>query len=64
MPLYEFKCLSCGKTFEDIVAVDAAGGECPVCGSASVRKLPSVFAVGRTGPANTRCAPRPAPGAG
>lgn len=32
MPLYEFRCESCGETFEEIVAAGATT-PCPACGS-------------------------------
>ena len=35
VPIYDFRCVSCGAEFEELVAVDAAP-ECPVCGSAEV----------------------------
>ncbi len=42
MPIYEYKCGSCGEAFEKLVF----GGktpECPECGSADVIKKLSVF---------------------
>ncbi len=46
MPLYEFTCTKCGKTFEELVAagLDALGVTCPECGSGDVEKLVSRFA--------------------
>ena len=38
MPIYEYRCKSCGHTFEELVS----GGEvpaCPVCRSAETEKL-------------------------
>ncbi len=42
MPIYEYKCRECGKSFE----VYVRGGEapkCPGCGSISLKKLISKF---------------------
>lgn len=38
MPMYEFTCAVCGKTFEDICAADAPAPVCPFCGSADTRR--------------------------
>ena len=50
MPLYEFDCRACGRTFEKLVRV---GGEadvgCPECGRPDVRKRPSAFGIGGGG---------------
>lgn len=46
MPLYEFTCTSCGKTFEELVdaGVEGLGVTCPECGSEEIEKLVSRFA--------------------
>jgi len=46
MPLLEFRCLSCGKKFTDLVGVtaDHAPRNCPHCGSNKKTKLVSKFA--------------------
>ncbi len=46
MPLYEFDCLSCGKSFEKLVRSAGAISEvvCPVCGQAHIQKKLSTFA--------------------
>jgi putative FmdB family regulatory protein len=46
MPLYEFTCTRCGKTFEELVlaGLDAFGVTCPECGSEEIEKLVSRFA--------------------
>jgi putative FmdB family regulatory protein len=48
MPLYEFTCTNCDKTFEELVAagLDGPGVACPDCGSEEVEKLVSRFASG------------------
>jgi putative FmdB family regulatory protein len=45
MPIYEYRCQGCRKRFELIVGSDTKI-HCPDCGSADVKKLLSVFAVG------------------
>ena len=46
MPLYEFTCTNCGKTFEELVAagLDGLAVKCPECGSEEIEKLVSRFA--------------------
>jgi len=42
MPLYEFTCLDCNRTFEQICSMKDCEDKnirCPECGSAKVRKL-------------------------
>jgi len=41
MPIYEFKCSSCGKEFEEIVTSKDNSIGCPECGSSDVGKLMS-----------------------
>ncbi|MBI5250483.1 MAG: zinc ribbon domain-containing protein [Desulfomonile tiedjei] len=44
MPIYEFKCDSCGKEFERLVfASDNNAETCPDCGSDQTHKVMSVF---------------------
>jgi len=59
MPLYEYACRGCGRTFETLVR----GGErpsCPACAGTDLEKLLSVFAVSATA---RSAAPSPSPGA-
>ncbi len=51
MPLYEYRCTTCGHRFEVLrrVGQDAAGLACPECGRAEVEKEYSTFAGGVAG---------------
>ncbi len=48
MPIYEYNCEKCGKTFEKLVRASDRDKEveCPDCGSSKVKKVFSVFGVG------------------
>jgi putative FmdB family regulatory protein len=50
MPVFEFRCQSCGHKFATLVGVVAGPDDaaCPQCGSADTRKLVSRFIRGRT----------------
>ncbi len=41
MPLYDYRCRSCGEQFEVLVGTSSSGGaiECPTCGVSKVEKL-------------------------
>ncbi|MCK4486627.1 MAG: zinc ribbon domain-containing protein, partial [Desulfobacterales bacterium] len=39
MPIYEYKCASCGGIFEAIVDIGGAPSKCPACGSRECKKL-------------------------
>ena len=42
MPIYEYRCESCGERFEKLVRLDAPTPECPSCGADDeVKKLVS-----------------------
>jgi putative FmdB family regulatory protein len=43
MPIYEFKCRSCGKEFEELVLNKSAEVLCPSCGKANIEKWMSSF---------------------
>jgi len=64
MPLYEFQCTECDRTFEELVRAAAAITEvkCPKCGSEHVRRQLSLFASKVSGGGSTvtpvsSCAP-------
>lgn len=45
MPLYEYRCLNCGRVFEQLRRMDEADQEllCPVCASEQIERLLSAF---------------------
>jgi putative FmdB family regulatory protein len=53
MPLYEYVCADCSRKFEKLVRRFGEAVDCAHCGSPSVEKQLSTFAVGAvsTGPA-------------
>ncbi len=46
MPIYEYKCRACDKTFEELVLSEGGAKKvvCPDCGGRKVERVPSVFA--------------------
>ncbi|MEW6080547.1 MAG: zinc ribbon domain-containing protein [Bacillota bacterium] len=45
MPIYEFKCSSCGEKFERLCRMgEDSPGPCPGCGSDASKKVLSLFA--------------------
>ncbi|MFE2542460.1 FmdB family zinc ribbon protein [Actinacidiphila glaucinigra] len=65
MPRYEYRCRSCGTTFElsRPMAESSAPAECPA-GHDDTVKLLSTVAVGGTAAGSAATAPRPAAGGG
>ncbi|MDX3095821.1 zinc ribbon domain-containing protein [Streptomyces sp. ME19-03-3] len=65
MPRYEYRCRSCGTTFElsRPMAESATPASCPA-GHDDTVKLLSTVAVGGTASASAAAAPRPAAGGG
>ncbi|GLI54262.1 MULTISPECIES: FmdB family zinc ribbon protein [Thermodesulfovibrio] len=46
MPIYEFKCMNCGKTFTvkmTVMEMEKSKITCPKCGSENVKKVISQF---------------------
>jgi putative FmdB family regulatory protein len=45
MPIYEFKCVSCGKRFERLCSIGDSGEKlsCPKCGAAGPSRVMSGF---------------------
>jgi len=56
MPIYEYKCKSCGEKFEMFRSIAASDSEikCPRCGAQSPQRVFSTFA---KGPSNGLCSP-------
>ena len=48
MPIYEYGCLRCDKPFEKLVRAFREEVACPECGSASVERRLSTFAMSGT----------------
>jgi putative FmdB family regulatory protein len=46
MPIYEYVCADCARPFETLVRRFGEAVDCPHCGSGSVEKQLSTFAVG------------------
>jgi putative FmdB family regulatory protein len=61
MPIYEYACASCAKSFEELVIrrSDEAGVKCPACGSPAVSRQMSRPAAARTGGGGPGSAPPP-----
>ena len=51
VPIYEYECTSCGKSFKKLVRTMSGSPSvaCPECGSAKTARALSVFAVGAEG---------------
>jgi len=47
MPIYEYRCRNCQKSFEQLILSSQEKAACPQCGSAKVERLLSVFSSGR-----------------
>ena len=45
MPLYEYRCLGCGRQFELLILKDSPEVACPSCSGATVERMFSTFAV-------------------
>ncbi len=58
MPVYEYKCRECGRTFDIKAEIRDTGvkAECPVCGSSNTGRVFSVFSRTVSG---SVCAPSP-----
>lgn len=67
MPLYEYRCDSCGRDFEALVRGASDQPSCPACGALALTKQFSVPAAARTGGSGIGALPvcdAPAPSAG
>lgn len=68
MPIFDFQCMDCEATFEDLVRSpdETAGVVCPSCNSSNVTRTVSLFAAGssRTADARSGSSPRKARGGG
>lgn len=51
MPIYEFKCQSCGRRFEKLCSIGESGEglACPQCGTIGPRRVMSGFAAKSSG---------------
>lgn len=45
MPLFDFRCQTCGHVFEELVSSSSAPPRCPKCQSDNVARLLSRFAI-------------------
>ena len=57
MPIYEYKCRTCGRRFEMLRSMrdGHAVAECPACGSGETNRLLSVFAAQTAGAESDAC---------
>ncbi|MBD3222205.1 zinc ribbon domain-containing protein [bacterium] len=56
MPIFEFVCGQCGRTFEELMTfaqMEAGEAACPGCGSSQVQRNLSSFATGTGGGGGT-----------
>lgn len=65
MPIYEYRCVDCGCSFEALVSASRPKAECPSCNGARLSRELSVFASARSAGANvSTSAPMAAGGGG
>jgi putative FmdB family regulatory protein len=63
MPLYEFRCASCGHQFEELIfkTSEVEDLTCPTCGAKQVNQLMSAFSTASSrsssGSSNSSCGP-------
>jgi len=48
MPIYEYRCVDCGGSFEALVSASRPQAECPSCHGANLNRELSVFASARS----------------
>lgn len=48
MPIYEYVCRKCSKSFEELVFSGDAAPACPACQEPEAERVLSAFAVGRS----------------
>lgn len=48
MPIYEYRCVDCGGSFEALVSASRPEAECPSCHGANLSRELSVFASARS----------------
>jgi len=48
MPIYEYKCLTCGSRFESLQKMGENKATCPECGAAAEKVMASSFSVAVT----------------
>lgn len=55
MPIYEYDCIACGRSFEHFHrrVTNPEPASCPHCGSSDVRRRLSLFAAHHSAPADT-----------
>ncbi|MBI5868543.1 MAG: zinc ribbon domain-containing protein [candidate division Zixibacteria bacterium] len=53
MPIFSYRCESCGKMFDELIFSAAAEKSlsCPSCGGTSLKRQLAPFAVGKSSPA-------------
>ncbi|HYH02540.1 MAG TPA: FmdB family zinc ribbon protein [Bacillota bacterium] len=54
MPIYEFKCVKCSHSFEELCAMGGSCEKCPNCGSNQVLKQMSAFSARSAGGEGTK----------
>ena len=64
MPLYEYKCDECGKSFDELVSHPDDPVECPFCHSRNAEKKMSVFAASMGSSSGASATPCGAPSCG
>lgn len=59
MPIYSFRCRSCGREFEELVSRMGQNAPCPQCGGTEVERLLTLPAAPHGSTAAAECPVRP-----